>query len=267
MVSYKSTIFETKAVVIRHIPLGEADRLVTFFSQKFGKVRAIARGVRRYKSKMSGHLDILNLVTISIGKGKGIDVIIEVDTLNDHSKIKKDLKSIAMAVYLAELVESVSMEESPNEKLFSMFVSALTKLPDLDEHTSVLRYFEIKLLDDSGFGPELNNCLECFKVLPPADHYFSTDNGGLICFDCGRSFEGSKFSIKKNTIKLFRYFQNNSEGDSLALIVPEINSSELKYILNQYIKHVVGKEMKSTKFLDLIANKAQKSNIDDMEST
>jgi len=252
MVSHKSTIFETKAVVIRHIPLGEADRLVTFFSEKFGKVRAIARGVRRYKSKMSGHLDTLNLVTISVGKGKGIDVITEVDTLNDYPKIKGDLKNISLATYLSELVESVSMEESPNEKLFDMFVSTLNKIPDLDTYTGVLRYFEIKLLEYSGFAPELNNCLECFELLPPADHYFSVDNGGLICFTCGRLFSGSKFSIKKNTIKLFRYFQKKSEEESLALIVPEINSNELGYILNQYIKHVVGKDMKSTKFLDLI---------------
>ena len=262
MASYKSTIFETKAVVIRHIPLGEADRLVTFFSEKFGKVRAIARGVRRYKSKMSGHLDTLNLVTISVGKGKGIDVITEVDTLNDHSKIKSDLKNISLATYLSELVESVSMEESPNENLFDMFVSTLSKIPDLDTYAGVLRYFEIKLLEYSGFAPELNNCLECFELLPPADHYFSVDRGGLICFTCGRLFHGSKFSIKKNTIKLFRYFQKNSEKDSLALIVPETNANELGYILNQYIKYVVGKEMKSTKFLDLIVGNTGTSNID-----
>ena len=143
MVSYRSTIFETKAVVIKHIPLGEADRLVTFFSEKFGKVRAIARGVRRYKSKMSGHLDTLNLVVISVGKGKGIDVITDVDTLDDYSKIKGNLKNISLATYLSELVESVSMEESPNEELFDVFVSTLNKLPDLDKYAEVLRYFEI----------------------------------------------------------------------------------------------------------------------------
>ena len=252
MVSYRSTIFETKAVVIKHIPLGEADRLVTFFSEKFGKVRAIARGVRRYKSKMSGHLDTLNLVVISVGKGKGIDVITDVDTLDDYSKIKGNLKNISLATYLSELVESVSMEESPNEELFDVFVSTLNKLPDLDKYAEVLRYFEIKLLEFSGFAPELNNCLECFEPLPPADHYFSVDSGGLICFTCGRLSENSKFSIKKNTIKVFRYFQKSSEEDSLSLIIPQTNVDELGYILNQYIKHVVGKDIKSTKFLDLI---------------
>ena len=262
MVSYKSTIFETKAVVIRHIPLGEADRLVTFFSEKFGKVRAIARGVRRYKSKMAGHLDTLNLVTISVGKGKGIDVIIEVDTLNDYSKIKGNLKNISLATYLSELVEGVSVEESPNETLFDMFVSTLDKIPDLDTYKGVLRYFEIKLLEYSGFAPELNNCLECFQVLPPSDHYFSNDSGGLICFTCGKLFQGSKFPIKKNTIKLFRYLQKNSQEDSLALIVPETTANELRYILNQYIKHVVGKDMKSTKFLDLIVGNTETSNVD-----
>ena len=252
MVSYRSTIFETKAVVIKHIPLGEADRLVTFFSEKFGKVRAIARGVRRYKSKMSGHLDTLNLVVISVGKGKGIDVITDVDTLDDHSKIKGDLKNISLATYLSELVESVSMEESPNEELFDVFVSTLNKLPDLDKYAEVLRYFEIKLLEYSGFAPELNNCLECFEPLSPADHYFSIDSGGLICFTCGRLSGNSKFSIKKNTIKVFRYFQKSSEEDSLSLMVPQTNVDELGYILNQYIKHVVGKDIKSTNFLDLI---------------
>ena len=252
MVSHRSTIFETKAVVIRHMPLGEADRLVTFFSEKLGKVRAIARGVRRYKSKMSGHLDTLNLVTISVGKGKGIDVITDVETLDDYSKIKGDLKNISMATYLSELVESVSIEDSSNEELFNIFVSTLSKLPDLDTYDEVLRYFEIKLLEYSGFAPDLNNCLECFEILPPSDHYFSIDRGGLICFSCGRSFENSKLPIKKNTIKLFRYFQKNSEEDSLSLTAPKINVNELGYILNQYIKHVIGKDMKSTKFLDLI---------------
>ena len=252
MVSYRSTIFETKAVVIKHIPLGEADRLVTFFSEKFGKVRAIARGVRRYKSKMSGHLDTLNLVVISVGKGKGIDVITDVDTLDDYSKIKGNLKNISLATYLSELVESVSMEESPNEELFDVFVSTLNKLPDLDKYAEVLRYFEIKLLEYSGFAQELNNCLEFFYPLPPADHYFSVDNGGIICFTCGRLSGNSKFSIKKNTIKVFRYFQKSSEEDSLSLMVPQTNVDELGYILNQYIKHVVGKDIKSTKFLDLI---------------
>ena len=81
---------------------------------------------------MSGHLDTLNLVVISVGKGKGIDVITDVDTLDDHSKIKGDLKNISLATYLSELVESVSMEESPNEELFDVFVSTLNKLPDLN---------------------------------------------------------------------------------------------------------------------------------------
>jgi len=255
MVSYKSTIFETKAVVIRHMPIGEADRLVTFYSEKFGKVRAIARGVRRYKSKMSGHLDILNLVSISVGKGKGIDIITEVDTLNAFSTLKKNLTNISTAVYLSELVESVSMEESPNERLFNLFVSSLSRLTQGDEYFHILRHFEVKLLEYCGFGPELNNCLECFKVLPPADHYFSSYIGGLICFDCGQSVEGSKISIKKNTIKLFRYFQKHSEHDSSALIIPKNNANELELILNHYIRYVVGKEMKSTKFLDLITKK------------
>ena len=122
----------------------------------------------------------------------------------------------------------------------------------MDKYAEVLRYFEIKLLEFSGFAPELNNCLECFEPLSPADHYFSIDSGGLICFTCGRLSENSKFSIKKNTIKVFRYFQKSSEEDSLSLIIPQTNVDELGYILNQYIKHVVGKDIKSTKFLDLI---------------
>jgi DNA repair protein RecO (recombination protein O) len=252
MASYKSTIFETKAIVIRHMPIGEADRLVTFYSEKFGKVRAIARGVRRYKSKMSGHLDILNLVSISVGKGKGIDIITEVDSLNGFFTLKKDLKNISLALYLAELVESVSMEESPNEELFDLFVSSLNRLINVNEQYNLLRYFEIKLLGYCGFGPELNNCLECFKILPPADHYFSSYIGGVICFACGQSVEGAKIPIKKNTIKLFRYYQKYSNHDLPTVIIPKNNANELKLILNHYIKSVIGKEMKSTKFLDLI---------------
>ena len=77
-----------------------------------------------------------------------------------------------------------------------------------------------------------------------------------------KRFSLSKFSIKKNTIKVFRYFQKSSEEDSLSLMVPQTNVDELGYILNQYIKHVVGKDMKSTKFLDLIVGNTETSNAD-----
>ena len=112
--------YDANAIVLKYMPLNEADRIITFYTLEMGRSTAIAKGVRRPTSKLSGTLEPLNLVRISVAKTSSIDIVQECVLEHAFVDIKKDIIKIAEAIYIAELVDAFSEDWEPNKKLFSL---------------------------------------------------------------------------------------------------------------------------------------------------
>ena len=150
--------YRTEAVVLRQTTLGEADRILTLYTPDAGKVRAVAKGVRRQKSRLRGHLELLTRVSVSISTGRSLDIVAEAQTIEAFRKVTEDLERLTRGLYIAELTDGFTVEHSSNEPVYRLLVETLERLSTTDRPTLLTRRFEALLLGYSGFGPELYGC-------------------------------------------------------------------------------------------------------------
>ena len=99
-------VYKTEAIVLKQMPLGETNRIITFYTRAFGKIAAVARGVRRPGSKFGGNLEILNHVEASIARGRSLDNVNECVVIDSYKYLRQNLTSIAEGIYIAELVDT-----------------------------------------------------------------------------------------------------------------------------------------------------------------
>src|ERR1035437_1338461 len=120
--------YQTEAIVIKKTKLGEADRILTLFTPDLGKVRAVAKGVRKTKSKLTGHLEMLTHSTISLASGRGLDTITGSQTIDSFITLKDNLDLSSYALYVAELVDQFTADEHENQPLFLLLRDTLRRL-------------------------------------------------------------------------------------------------------------------------------------------
>ena len=245
--------YRTRGIVLRHTPIGEADRIVTIFTPELGKIRAVARGVRRTRSKLSGHLEPLTYVAASLSHGRTLDVVTEAQTVRSFRRLREDLSLMSKAVYLAELSDAFLAEREAGHDLFGLLSDCLAALESSVEPSRMLPWFEVRMLGLSGFGPELHECVECRLRLEPGDYVYSSDLGGVVCDGCRSMSSGPVLPLSLGANKVLRYYARRDLGDALDLAVPPPISREVSRVLRFYIRHVLERELKSVEFMDLVA--------------
>lgn len=144
--------YKTTGVVIRRKNVGEADRLLTVFTKHHGKITIQAKGVRKISSRRSGHIELLNLVSVSLYKGRSMSTLTEVETIDNFSSIKDNLKNVGFAYHVCELVDSLCAENQENSQVFSLLCDVLSKLESRDDHVALISAFERQLLSALGFS-------------------------------------------------------------------------------------------------------------------
>ncbi len=145
--------FTSEGIVISRKNYSEADRILVIYTNDYGKLSVMAKGVRKLKSKKRGHLEVFSHIKFSASKGSGIDVMTEVESINDFHKIKKDLKKVALAYYFMEVVFKLTSQEEKNKELFRLILNYLDKL-DIDKNLRTLRFsFIHDLLVLLGYWP------------------------------------------------------------------------------------------------------------------
>jgi len=252
-------IQKTEGIVIKHIPIGEADRIVTLISPSIGKIRAVARGARKPKSKMGGHLTPITRVKISVAKTKTIDQITEVETIESFREIKEDLYLLSIASYIMELAESFVQEDTEAKQIFNLLLQSITLLQIAPNTKMLIKFFEIKLMSQSGFKPEMIICSECGIILVPGSYKFSFESGGLLCHQCTQKIHTLTNQLSINSIKLIRFIQNEKFGKIAKLNLTDDLQGEIENVISGYIKYILDKDLKTKSFLDLIAKQTKNS--------
>ena len=159
-------VYKTEAIVLKQTELGEADSIVTVYTPNLGKIRAVARGVRRPRSKLGGHLDLLTQSSLLLAQGQNLDVVTQGQSIDGFLSIKGDLTHIGCAVYMAELVDQFTAEQVENYPVYRLLLSDLGWLGEARDFELVLRHFELQLLTHLGYQPELYDCLGCRSSVP-----------------------------------------------------------------------------------------------------
>ena len=165
--------------MLRTHKLGEADRIVVLMTAGRGKVRAVAKGVRKTKSRFGGRLEPAGHVQLLGYEGRNLDTINQVETVEPHRALREDLDRMTDAMALVEAVDQVAQEGEPNRPLFKMLAGALRTLNDAPERPPLLvGAFFWKLLALEGVAPVLDGCVQCGS---PEVVSFDPVEGGVLC--------------------------------------------------------------------------------------
>ena len=242
-------VYQTEAIIIKRINLGEADRILTLYTPEYGKLKAVAKGSRRPKSKMGGHVELLTHSLLLLARGRNLDIVTQAQTINSFLPLKDNLKPMSCGLYISELVDSFTEEHIENRDIFLLFLDTLHQLSEAKNNDTVLRYFELRLLDHSGYRPQLQKCANCNSPLQPVTNYFSSSQGGVLCPDCSYQ-EPLALQLSLNALKVLRLWQNCDYATASRVNVnPELDS-ELEQIMRDYIRYLLEKQVKSTAWLD-----------------
>ena len=243
--------YKTEAIVIRKTKLGEADTILTFFTPHLGKIQGFAKSLRKPKSKMAGHLELLTHSQVSFARGRNIDTITGSQTINAFLPIKSDLLLASCGLYISELVHQFTADRRENLSLFILILETLERLCVENNKDLVLRYFELHLLECVGYRPQLRECVVCHKTLEPTANYFSPLMGGMLCPHCipEQSFA---YTLSVNAQKVLRLLQTGGFDSVLRVkIEPELGR-ELEQVISGYFKYLLEKELKSVAWLETL---------------
>jgi DNA repair protein RecO (recombination protein O) len=180
------TQFRDRGVVLRTIRLGEADRIVTLMTERHGKVRAVAKGVRRTKSKFGSRLEPLSHVAFLGWQGRGdLDIVNQAEVIETFRAVREDLDRMAAAMSMLEVVDQIGQERHGNPRLYEMLVGAIGALA-ADNSPMIAPAFFLKVLALEGSAPVLDVCVSCGEEDSDLLVAFDLVEGGVLCRSCRR---------------------------------------------------------------------------------
>jgi len=236
------------AIVLKHHDYGEADRILTIYTRERGKLRALAKGVRKVHSRKGGHLEPFTHVSLQLAEGRNWSIVSQAEAQHTYDDLKKDLETIGYASYTVELVERFTLEEEENAPIFNLLKNTLTRLNRGDPAQLVTRYYEIRLLDLLGFRPELKTCVVTGEEIRPENQYFSAALGGVVSPGGGKDLSGA-VPISVRALKYLRHFQRSSYREAIrAIISPEVQQ-ELEVLMQYYLTYLLERGLNTPSFL------------------
>jgi len=256
----KPRTYQTEAIIIKKIKLGEADRILTLYTPHLGKIRAVAKGIRRPKAKLAGHLELLTHSQISLARGRNIDTIIGSQTINSFLPLKSDLQLGACALYATELVDQFTADHIENYPLLQLLLETMHRLCRGGDNELVLRYFELHLLNEVGYRPQLQQCVSCHSPLEPTTNSFCSSAGGVLCPNCRQS-QPLTYPLSVNALKVLRLLQNSDYSTASRLrLTPELYH-EVQGVMRDYLKYLLEREVKSAAWLDSLRGQLGKATL------
>ncbi len=171
-------LYRDQGIVLRTHKLGEADRIVSLLTERHGKVRAVAKGVRKTKSKFGARLEPTSHVALQLYEGRELDIVTQAESIDHFRPIRDDLDRLTRAVTMLEAADQLSLEREPNADLYRMLLGALRSLAGRNSPL-VVAAFHWKLLALEGFRPEVAGCVMC--GVEEGLVAFDPIEGGLLC--------------------------------------------------------------------------------------
>ena len=242
--------FSSEGLVIKRKNIGEADKIVTIFSKYQGKVSVIAKGVRKVSSRRAGNLELLNQIKFfAHGNGK-LPVVTEVATLTTFKRIKSDLQKLGLAYLLLELIDQFLPEGQENNNLYNqllLFLEGINQSKNFEKDKVLVASFQIKLLKEMGYLPELYRCIKCGNKLKENDNFLAPHLGGLIDEGCSTDSLISK-RIKSDSIKVIRFINSEPIERIDQLKTSDIDVQEICKLLNIYTAYHLDRDLGAERF-------------------
>jgi DNA repair protein RecO (recombination protein O) len=245
------SLYKTKGIVIKTHKLGEADRIITIITGTHGKVRAVAKGVRKTKSKFGSRLEPFTHVELLLYKGRNLDIVTQAEIVDSFADIREDFDRLHYGSAMLDLAEKVSSEGERDMPLYNLLLRSLEVLSSTRKNMRLLLVaFDAKLMAVSGYMPKLERCAMC-EAIPGAKVHFSFQWGGVACDKCACLDRGSVAVMPAAVDLLQRLIRlplaDVAETDVLARI-----EDESHVLMRDYVNYYIQAKLKSRDALRLI---------------
>jgi DNA repair protein RecO (recombination protein O) len=247
-------VHTSPAIVLHCLDYGESDRIVTFYTSDFGKLKGIAKGARRSRKRFANTLEPFSSCNVIFSKkGRGTLAFIEgCDIINHHTNIREELEKTLVSSYLIELIDKFTLEGKKNSELFQLLLTFLGLIDVGNSSDALIRFFEIRLLKHAGYEPVLDRCLVCRQPLMEEIAYtFITSEGGLKCATCFQN-NSSALHVSLGTIKTLLLGKEIDIERISRIVFSDQMAKESRDMLVGFIRHLLGKEIKSFNVLNEI---------------
>lgn len=244
-------MYKTQAIVLRQRKLGDTDKILALYTANLGKVEAVAKGVRKAKSRLAGHVEPLTQATFMLAKGKSLDIVTQVETIESFQPLRDDLDRLSRALYACELLDKFTEPHAENFGLYRLLLDTLRRLMSEGDIDKPLRFYEMALLQDAGYTPELEECVVCRERLQAVTNYWSAAGGGVVCANC-LSDEAAVRPLSPNAVKLLRLLLHGRWPDVARIAIDAPLASELERALGEYVRWVLERDVRSAAFIDAV---------------
>jgi DNA repair protein RecO (recombination protein O) len=234
------------AVVIGSFPLGESDRVVTFFSHDFGRVRGVAKAARRIRSRFGGALELFtlgHLVFFDTGRSELVRVD-HFDVTHPFVGLRERLGTLGEAAWIVEIVARTTGERDRQPALYGLLVRALHALEASSRPARVAVCFGVRCLDVLGHRPRLDGCIECGRAYPFPHPALA--EGGLVCERC-RSVADA-IAVAPATVAAFSRLRRLRWEEAVSMPVGRAGP-ELRAVLDVHVSRLIGQPTRSGRFL------------------
>ncbi|WP_419926425.1 DNA repair protein RecO [Candidatus Poriferisocius sp.] len=231
------SLYRDQGIVLRTYKLGEADRIVVFCTRDHGKVRAVAKGVRKTRSRFGGRLEPTSHVQLQLHRGRSeLDIVTQTESVDQFRAVREDLDRLGKAMAMLEAVDRVGVDRESDGALYRMLLGGLRAL-DASDSPLVVPAFYLKLLAHDGVGPEVGGCASCGAT----DDLVSFDygSGGVLCRNCRR---GSPLS--PDALDLMRMVLGGSLSAALAA-PPSPATGEVQHLATTAMEHHLERRLRA----------------------
>ena len=172
-------LYKEQGIVLRTMRLGEADRIVTVLTQGTGKIRAVAKGIRKTRSKFGARLDPFTHVDLLLYKGRELDIVTQAEIITSFRELRADYNRFTAGEMILEAADRVIEDREPNTRMFMLLLTSLRRLIDpTSDSGAIADSFLLRMTSLAGFRPALNACAECGRTEVSR---FSIQQGGMVC--------------------------------------------------------------------------------------
>lgn len=235
------SLYRDEAIVIRTYRLGEADRIVVLFTKARGKVRTVAKGVRKTTSRFGSRLEPTSHVALQLYEGRELDTITQAETIDHFGSIRDDLERIARASAMLEATDHMTPEREANPRLFTMLLGALRTLAAHD-HPLIVPGFFWKLLALEGFAPSVQACVACGTEDDLVA--FDLEEGGVLCRPHRKGT-----ALSADALEILRMMLGGRLAAALAL-PPSPAAVDVEHLASRVMEHQLERRLWSISVLD-----------------
>jgi DNA repair protein RecO (recombination protein O) len=231
-------LYRENGVVLRTWRLGEADRIVVVLSERHGKIRAVAKGVRKTRSRFGARLEPLVHVSLLLYEGRELDIVTQAEAIDHFRPVREDLSRLAKAHSLLEAADQLAQEGHAQPRLYQMLLGALRALAAHDAPLLVPAFF-LRLLSVEGFHPLLDACALCGGI----DRLTAFDlaEGGVLCASCAR---GGAYPLSADGLALVRRVLGGDLAGALGLPAGPA-TLEVERLATRAIEHHLERRLRS----------------------